>query len=117
MHASNSNNRKVTRSQTHNNRLEENEEVESVPPTPTMASQPPDPPPITFITSTLPVVQPVGLPPATPMVHFPSFDGNPNQDPRVHVQSFSNDVVMSLVNDDRYALLWFSSTLKGKAFE
>lgn len=36
---------------------------------------------------------------------------------RVHVQSFSNAVIMSFINDDRYALLWFSSTLKGKRFE
>ena len=82
-----------------------------------MASQPPDPPPITLITSTLPVVQPVGFPAATPMVHFPSFDGNPNQDPRVHVQKFSNAVIMNLVYDDCYALLWFPSTLKGKTLE
>jgi len=82
-----------------------------------MAFQPPDPPPITLITSTLPVVQPVGLLPATPMVPLPSFDENPNQDPRAHIQSFFNAVVMSLVNDGRYALLWFSSNLKDKAFE
>ena len=82
-----------------------------------MASQPPDPPAITLITSSLSVVQPVGLPPATPVISFPSFDENPNQDPRAHIQSFSNAVVMSLVNDDCYASLWFSSTLNGKALE
>jgi hypothetical protein len=51
------------------------------------------------------------------MVPLPSFDENPNQDPRAHIQSFFNAVVMSLVNDGRYALLWFSSNLKDKAFE
>jgi hypothetical protein len=79
-----------------------------------MASQPPDPPLITLITSTLPIVQPVGLPPTTFMVLFLSFDENPNQDPRAHIQKNSNAVVMNLVNDDRYVLLWFSLTLKGK---
>jgi hypothetical protein len=121
MRGSSSSNRKVTRSQTTNQfnlgEVQREEQGESRPSIPIMASQPPDPPPITLITSTLPVVQPVGLLPATPMVPLPSFDGNPNQDPRAHVQSFSNVVVMSLVNDDRYALLWFSSTLKGKALE
>ena len=78
MRASNSINQRITRSQIHNNRLKKNEEVESVPPTPTMASQPPDPSPTALITSTISVVQLVGLPPATPMVHFPSFDGNLN---------------------------------------
>ena len=46
---------------------------------PIMIFQPMDPPPIIFITSTLPMVQLVGLPPDTPMVLFSSFDMNPNQ--------------------------------------
>lgn len=109
MRRSSSSNRRVIRSQTtnqfHLRELQREEQGESRPSVPIMASQPPDPSAITLITSTLPVVQPVGLPPATPMVSFPSFDGNPNQDPWAHIQSFSNAVVMSLVNDDCYALL------------
>jgi hypothetical protein len=116
-----SSNRRVTRSQTdsriNSKELERKQQGESESPVFAMASQPSDPPPITLITSTLPVVQLVGLLSATRMVPLPSFDENPNQDLRAHVQSFFNAVVMSLVNDDRYALLWFSSTLKGKALE
>ena len=116
----NSSNWRITRSHTHNNWLDDNEvekQGESVPPTPTMASRPPDSPPMTLIMSTLSIVQPVGLPSVALMVVFPSFDGNPNQDSRMHVQSFLNAAVMSLVNDDGYSLLWIFSTLKDKALE
>ena len=82
-----------------------------------MASRPPDSPPMTLIMSTLSIVQPVGLPSVALMVVFPSFDGNPNQDSRMHVQSFLNAAVMSLVNNDGYSLLWIFSTLKDKALE
>ena len=120
MHVSNSSNQRIISSRIHNNRLEDNEvgkHGESVPPTPTMASQPPNLPLITFMTSTFSVVQPVDLPPATLMGSFLLFDENPNEDPRMHVQSFSYVVVMNLVNDDCYVLQWFYSTLKGTALE
>lgn len=35
----------------------------------------------------------------------------------MHIQKNSYTVVISLINDDRYILLWFSSTLKGKALK
>ena len=111
MRRSSSSNRRVIRSQTtnqfHLRELQREEQSERWPSVPIITSQPPDPPAITLITSSLSVVQPVGLPPATPMVSFPSFDENPNQDPHAHIQSFSNAEVMSLVNDNCYAYFNF----------
>lgn len=80
MRGSNSINRIIIQSQAYSNarskEIDKEEQGESKPPVPTMASQPPDQPSTTFITSTLPVVQLVGLPPATPIVLFPLIDGN-----------------------------------------
>ena len=94
MRGSSLSNHWVTKSQTTNKfHLKEGQrkkQGESRPSVPTMACQSLDLPLMTLITNTLHVVQSVGLLSTIPMVPFPSFDGNPNYDPWVHVQSFSN---------------------------
>ena len=43
------------------------------------------------------------------------FEGLSDQDPQKHVRNFANTCVSNQVSDDRYLLIWFPTTLRGKA--
>ena len=65
----------------------------------------------------LPIVVPINLPIMPMYPHFQTFEGLTHQDPQKHVRDFANTCVSNQVSDDRYLLIWFPTTLRGKAVD
>ena len=63
----------------------------------------------------LPIQVPISLPVMPMYPHFHMFEGLSDQDPQKHVRDFANICVSNQVSDDRYLLIWFPTTLRGKA--
>ena len=65
----------------------------------------------------LPIVVPVNLPIMPMCPHFQAFEGQTHQDPQKHVRDFATIFISNQVSDNKYLLIWFPTTLRGKAVD
>ncbi len=86
---------------------------------PEVCANPPDPnihiDPM-MLSKGLPITVPNGLKRVTIATNLFKFTGFPNENPTTHVERFVEVLIISLVTNHDYYLIWFPSTLADSAY-
>ena len=84
-----------------------------------------DPPPIPPMPPIDPLVRPKGLSILVPQIlasvdmpsHLPKFNRIKDEDPSRHIERYSEKLASFFMTNPGYWLIWFPSTLEGKAYK